>query len=155
ARPSSGLDDKWLAQPLRQPLTYQARKDVDRAASREADDDAHRPARIGLRPSDARKGRQRGSTRGQIKEFATGRFHVSPSGHAIRRGRLSGSSVLLLPKVVEEQCRLLGTSRTSGDVRLCAQSGPKRTLLRLLSSLAILCTLCTRLRTSRRPSRAR
>src|SRR5262245_48950820 len=42
-----------------------------------------------------------------MQEFATGKFHVSPPGRAIRCGRLSGTSVLLLPKVVEEQCRLL------------------------------------------------
>ena len=32
------LDDKWLAEPLRQPLTHQAREDVVRATSGEADD---------------------------------------------------------------------------------------------------------------------
>src|SRR6266550_5247838 len=42
--------------------------------------------------------------------LAQGKFHVSPSGRAIRCGRLSGSSVLLFPKVVEGQCRLLALS---------------------------------------------
>ena len=73
------LDDEWLAEPLRQPLSHQAREDVGRAAGGKADDDAHRPRRIGLRPSDARHGRQRGSARGQMQEFAAGKFHGAPS----------------------------------------------------------------------------
>ena len=40
-----------------------------------ADDDAHRPRRIGLRPRDARHGRQRGSARGQMQKISTGKFH--------------------------------------------------------------------------------
>ena len=48
------LDDELLAEPLRQPLTDQTREDVVRAAGGKADDDAHRPRRIGLRPSEAR-----------------------------------------------------------------------------------------------------
>jgi hypothetical protein len=44
----------------------QARDDVGRAAGRKADDDAHRPRRIGLRPREARDGRQHGSAGGQM-----------------------------------------------------------------------------------------
>ena len=41
-----------------------------------ADDDAHRPRRIGLRPRDARHGRQRGSARGQMQKLpSVGKFH--------------------------------------------------------------------------------
>ena len=43
-----------------------------RAAGGKADDDAHRPRRIGLRPRDARHGRQRGSARGQMQKFFGG-----------------------------------------------------------------------------------
>ena len=39
---------------------------------READDDAHRPRRIGLRPRDPRHGRQRGSARGQMQKMFGG-----------------------------------------------------------------------------------
>ncbi len=46
------FDDELLAEPLRQPLADQARDDVGRAAGGKADDDAHRPRRIGLRPCD-------------------------------------------------------------------------------------------------------
>src|SRR5207237_8611652 len=66
------LDDKWLAEPLRQPLTHQAREDVLRAARGKADDDTHRPRWITLRPCGPRDGRERGSARGQMQEFAAG-----------------------------------------------------------------------------------
>jgi len=45
------LDDEWLAEPLRQPLTDQAREDVGRAGGRDRHDQTHRPRRVGLRPS--------------------------------------------------------------------------------------------------------
>jgi hypothetical protein len=64
----SVLDDKWLAQLFGQPLTHQARQDVGRTAWRKADDDMYRPRRIGLRPCDARYGRQSGSTGCQMQE---------------------------------------------------------------------------------------
>ena len=38
ARPSSALNHEWLAEPLRQPLTYQARGYVGRACRRKAND---------------------------------------------------------------------------------------------------------------------
>ena len=47
----SVLDDEWLAEPLLQPLSYKARNHVGLAASRKADDHAHRPVRIRLRPT--------------------------------------------------------------------------------------------------------
>src|SRR6202022_3105368 len=48
----SVLDDEWLAEALRQPLTDQARADVGRAAGRKANDDTDRPRRKGLPPAD-------------------------------------------------------------------------------------------------------
>ena len=53
------LDDELFPEPLRQPLTHEAREDVGRAACGEAHDQTHRPARIGLRPCNPR---QRGET---------------------------------------------------------------------------------------------
>ena len=44
-----------------------------------ADEDAHRPRRIGLRPSQTRDGRQHGSARCELQEFATEKFHCSLS----------------------------------------------------------------------------
>src|SRR5215471_19392639 len=40
--------------------------------------DPHGPRRIGLRPRDARYRRQRGSARGQMQEFAAGKFQFDP-----------------------------------------------------------------------------
>src|SRR5215204_4082871 len=70
------LDDKWLAKSIRQPLTDQAREDVESAAGAEADHDPHRPRRIGLRPCGTRHRRQRGSARGEMQECAPGKFHA-------------------------------------------------------------------------------
>jgi hypothetical protein len=75
ARPRPVVDDELLAQPLRQPLAREARDDVGRDTGREADDDAHRPRRIGLRPRNARGDRERGTGRGQMQKGSTGKFH--------------------------------------------------------------------------------
>src|SRR5262249_57965751 len=55
------LNDKWLAEPLRQPLSYQASENIGRAARRDWHDQTHWPRRIGLRPRHAQDGRQGGS----------------------------------------------------------------------------------------------
>src|SRR6266404_9535275 len=70
------VDDERLTEPLREPLTYQARRDVRTASGREAHNDAHRPRWIGLRPSSTRHGRERGSARGEMEKISTGKFHV-------------------------------------------------------------------------------
>src|SRR5262245_25875386 len=73
------VDDERLTEPLREPLTYQSRRDVRAASGREANNDAHRPRRIGLRPSEARYSRQHGDARGQMQELSTvGKFHFEP-----------------------------------------------------------------------------
>jgi hypothetical protein len=51
------------------------RRVLSPAAWSNANDDTHRLRRIGLRPSQARNGRQRGSARSQMEKFATGKFH--------------------------------------------------------------------------------
>src|SRR5262245_58818085 len=86
------LDDEWLAEPLSEPLAHQARDDVTWAAGSKADDDAHRPRRIGLRPSEARGGRQRGSARGQMQEFAAGKFHFEPPSRFTSLDHLVGAA---------------------------------------------------------------
>src|SRR6516162_7947349 len=73
----SVLDDELLAEPLRQPFSYQACHDVGATSGGKSDNDAHRSRRIGLRPRDPRYGRQRGSARGQMQEFAAGKFHLN------------------------------------------------------------------------------
>src|SRR5271163_2886915 len=44
--------NEWLAEPLRQPLSYEACREVSSAARGVADDDPDRPRRIALRPGD-------------------------------------------------------------------------------------------------------
>src|SRR5260370_1429296 len=69
------FDDELLTEPLRQPLTYQARGNVGSSGWSIANDDAYRPRRIGLSPRDPRHGRQRGNARGEMQEFTAGKFH--------------------------------------------------------------------------------
>ena len=64
-----------LAEPLQQPLADQARREVDRPAGRDGDDDAHGPRRKSLRAGDARSKGQGGSAGCEMQEFATGIFH--------------------------------------------------------------------------------
>ena len=56
-----------------------SRNDVVCAAWRSSDDDAHRPRRIGLCPSQARGCRQCGSARRQMQKLPAGKFHSSGS----------------------------------------------------------------------------
>src|SRR5262245_145956 len=80
------VDNKLLAEPLRQPLSDQARRDVGRAGRRNWHDQTHRPRWIGLRPHYARYSRERGSARGQMQKSSAGKFHFeppSPSHHSI------------------------------------------------------------------------
>ena len=64
------VDNEWLAKPFRQPLAHQAREMSGAPPAGSRDDDAHRPRRIGLRPSDARDRRQRGSARCQMQKLS-------------------------------------------------------------------------------------
>src|SRR5215831_12597628 len=80
AGPRAVLDDEWLAEPVGQPLSEKPRKDVGRTTRCKADDDAHRPRRIGLRPCDVRHSWERGSAGGQMQELSSvGKFHPDPS----------------------------------------------------------------------------
>src|SRR5262249_14668097 len=85
------VDDERLTEPLRQPLTYQARRDVRTASRREANNDAHRPRWIGLRPSDARDCRQRSSAGGQMQKISAGKFHVEPPSRFTSLDHLIGA----------------------------------------------------------------
>jgi len=69
------LDDELLTEPFRQPLSDNPGANVGAAAGGIADDDAHGPRRIGLRPSDARDRRQRGGASGQMQKSSAGKFH--------------------------------------------------------------------------------
>jgi hypothetical protein len=51
ARAGPVLDDELLAEPLRQPLRNEARRNIWCNTRRKTDQDADRPRRIGIRPS--------------------------------------------------------------------------------------------------------
>src|SRR5258708_1480332 len=82
------LYDERLVKPLGQPLTDQTRDDVCPATGRQADDDAHRPCRVGLRPDDARDDGRCGNARGQMQKLPAGKFHDSAK-KSLRKGRVS------------------------------------------------------------------
>src|SRR5262249_60488939 len=69
--------DLW-AEPLRQPLTDQACSEINRATRRERRDQPYRTRRIGLRPCDVRRKRQRGSARGQMQKISAGEVFFLP-----------------------------------------------------------------------------
>jgi hypothetical protein len=60
------VDDEWLVESFRQPLSYQARRDVGGATGCKSYNDAHRPRWIGLRLRDPRHSRERANARGQM-----------------------------------------------------------------------------------------
>jgi hypothetical protein len=66
------LDDELLAGPLGQPLAHQAGDDVVAARGREADDPAHRSARIGLGRRKTGQRHQRGGARRQVENVSAG-----------------------------------------------------------------------------------
>ena len=69
------LDDDRLTEPLRQPLRHQTGQDVGPAAGGEADDDAHRLRRVGLRDCSPRQRRERGGSGCQMEKLTAGKFH--------------------------------------------------------------------------------
>src|SRR5262245_40785082 len=74
ARTGSVVDNEWLPEPFGQPLPYDAHDDIAPRTSRKSDDHAHRPGGIGLRASNARDCRQRGSAGGQMQKSTAGKF---------------------------------------------------------------------------------
>src|SRR5262249_20691976 len=86
------LDDDLLAESLRQPRPHDAGDGVGAAACGKADDPAHRPRRIGLRPRETRHGRQRGNARSQMQKFAAGKFHFEPPSRAFSLNHLVGAA---------------------------------------------------------------
>src|SRR5262245_57582147 len=76
--PSYVLDDELLSERARHVLADDAGSKVGVPARGERINDRDGTRRIGLRPCDTRH-RQRGSARGQMQEFAAGKFHFEPS----------------------------------------------------------------------------
>src|SRR2546430_5923919 len=90
------------------------RNDVKRAASGEADDDAHRPCRIGLCPCDPRRCRQRSSAGGQMQKSSAG--EERESGVEGKRVDLGGGRIIKKKKKTEMmggRGKLAGGSHTT------------------------------------------
>src|SRR5262245_38411048 len=149
ACPGPVVDDERLAESIRQLLTQQPRDDVGRAAGRKTDENAHRPRRIGLRPSDARDSRQRGSTRGQMQEFAAGKFHGLPLCNV---GDATLYSALILAARITfahlAVSDLMTTANSSGELR--DTSRPSCAIRSRTSACTAICTMsaCTLLTTA-------
>ena len=118
--------DEWLPEPLRQRLTREAGDGVGCLACRKGDDDAHWPRRIGLRPSDARHGRERGSARGQMQKISAGKFHFEPPWRFTSFDHLVGTT---------EQQQRHGQAELLGRHLIDAQLHFRDLLRRLMSSM--------------------
>jgi hypothetical protein len=84
------FNHKRLAEPLGQPLPNEARQHVERAASRKANDNMHRPHRIIERSGAPRQNRQRRCADGQMQKSPAIEFTTAPqlrcaSAHRARR----------------------------------------------------------------------
>jgi hypothetical protein len=69
------LDDDRLTEKRLHPFGEIARDHVGRTSRGIGHDDGDRPRRIGLRPCNARNGRECGSTGGQMQKSTAGKFH--------------------------------------------------------------------------------
>src|SRR5262249_5198413 len=76
--PRPVFDNDLLTEPLRQPLPQNPRYSVSTATGRIPNDPSHWPRRIGLRASETGDGRQCRGHRGQMQEYAAGKFHFEP-----------------------------------------------------------------------------
>jgi hypothetical protein len=75
-------------------LSDQARRDVGCAGRGEWHDQTHRPRRIGLRPSEARQRRQRGSARSEMQKISAGKFQSEPpSHHSITSSAIANATI--------------------------------------------------------------
>ena len=78
------LDDELLAQPFRQPLRHDARRDVRAPAGSVGNDPTHRPVRVVERcgaadPAPREDGQTRGETAGKIHRRGHGACLLSPA----------------------------------------------------------------------------
>src|SRR5580704_4203325 len=64
-----------LSPNFRQPIGNDTPGDIRPATWRESDQESHRPRRIGLRPCDRGRRRERGSARRQMQKLSAGKFH--------------------------------------------------------------------------------
>src|SRR5262249_59134782 len=78
-------------------VTNEASSNVVHATGCKWEKDAHWPHRIGLRPRNARRHRQRGSAGGQVQKLSAGKFHFEPPS-------LTSSSIISPARQVMALC---------------------------------------------------
>src|SRR5262249_16708046 len=115
AGPSDVLDIELLPERFAEFLSGNPREDIGASAGREWHNHAHRTRRVGLRPSDARDGRQRGSARGQMQKMPTvGKFHLNlPSHHSITSSARASSVGGISRPSMRAVCALMTSSNLS------------------------------------------
>src|SRR4029453_11777053 len=86
------LDVKLFPEMLGQALRDQAAEYIRRTTGRVWNDHTHRPRRIGLRPCDVQRKRQRGSARCQMQKISAGKFHFKPPSRASHHSITSSAS---------------------------------------------------------------
>src|SRR5215831_16549275 len=118
---------------------------VGGAARRKTYDPAYRPRRVGLRPRDARDGRERGSARGQMQKLpSVGKFHFEPSlyftsfDHLVgggEQGRWNGEAKHRDGLDVEDQLELARLrDRRVGDLRTLEDAADINTACRIATA---------------------
>src|SRR5262249_46851035 len=103
------FNDELLTQPLRQPLPDEPRSNVARAGWSERHDQVHPPRWIGLPPSVARDGRQRGSAGGQMQKISAGKFRCCTLSFEANSVALKGACARPRSRIqsVHKNCRPL------------------------------------------------
>src|SRR5262249_27561500 len=83
------LDDNRLTERRSKTFANHAPEQIREPATRQRHDNRNWPGRIGLRPSNTRRGRERGSARCEMEKISAGKFHFDPSlfGLSIRSPR--------------------------------------------------------------------
>src|SRR6516225_5189089 len=143
------VDDERLTEPLRKPLTYQARRDVRTASGREANNDAHRPRRIGLRASETGGDRQRGRAHGQMQKISAAKFHgltlCNVGDSTLYSALILAARITFAHLAVSD---LMTTANSSGELR--DTSRPSCAIRSRTSACTAICTMsaCTLLTTA-------
>ena len=102
------LDDERLAEPLLQPLSYQASSYVGCAASRKTYHQPHRPCRIGLRLTTRGTTGRAAAPAARCRKVRRGSFIVAPSGSHISFDHLVGRNQHRLRHGDIQRARRLG-----------------------------------------------
>src|SRR5262245_291458 len=111
------LNDDGLTKRRPHSLGQDARDDVGKGARGERHDHRNSLRRIGLRPSEARRGWKRGRARGQMQKISAGKFHFEPpSHHSITSSATASSDIGTVRPSVFAVLRLMTSSNFVGCI---------------------------------------